>query len=293
MPRAHTATAPGGRTLHAVEDGDPDGMPVVVQPGTPGGAEPLYAPWVDDARSRGIRLIAYDRPGYGPSTPRPGRAVADAAADVAALADALGVDRFATWGVSGGGPHALACAALLPGRVTAAAALGSPAPYDAAGLDWFAGQAEDNVAEHRTAAAGAERLRRLLGPARSGMLAARPEQMRDGLGALLHPLDAELVEGAAAAYLLGSSQHGLAPGLDGWVDDDRAFVTPWGFDPASIRVPVLLMHGEHDGFIPVAHGRWLAARIPGVEARISGQDAHLTLSLRRIPEVHEWLSNHR
>ena len=289
MPATHTVSAADGRELHVAEDGDREGTPVVVHAGTPGGAEPLYAPWTEDARARGIRLIAYDRPGYGPSTARAGRAVADAAADVAAIADALGLARFATWGTSGGAPHALACAALLPERVTAAALLGSPAPFDADGLDWLAGQVDDNVREHRTAAEGAEPLRRLLEPAREGMLAADPDEMRAGLGSLLHPIDAELVDGAAAEYLLESMKHGLEPGLDGWIDDDRAFVTPWAFDPASVGVPVLLLHGEHDRFVPAAHGRWLAERIPGVDARISDSDAHLSLALTRIAEVHEWL----
>jgi pimeloyl-ACP methyl ester carboxylesterase len=290
MPARHSVATHDGRTLQVVEDGDPGGQPAIVHGGTPGGAEPLYRPWVEDALARGIRLVAYDRPGYGPSTPRPGRTIADAAADVAAIADALGIDRFATWGASGGGPHALATAALLPDRVVAAAALGSPAPFDAHGLDWFAGQEDDNVNEHRAAVAGPETLRRMLAPARDGMLAARPSQMLEGLGSLLHPLDAELVHGEVAEYLLRSAQHGLERSIDGWVDDDRAFVTPWGFDPADVRVPVLIRHGVHDRFIPVAHGRWLADRIPRAEAHISEDDAHLTLSIRRIPEVHEWLT---
>jgi pimeloyl-ACP methyl ester carboxylesterase len=292
MAHTHTVATPGGRVLHAVEDGDPAGRPGLVQPGTPGGAEPLYEPWVQDARERGIRLISYDRPGYGPSTPHEGRTVADAAADIEALADALDIERFATWGTSGGGPHALACAALLPGRVSAVATLGCPAPFDADGLDWLAGQADDNVTEHTVAATGARPLRELLAPAREGMLAAEPSEMKAGMGTLLDPLDAELFDHAVSEYLLRSAQHGLRPGLDGWVDDDRAFVTPWAFDLASIEVPVLLMHGAHDRFIPVAHGRWLAERIPGVDTRISGKDAHLTLSIRRIPEVHRWLMQH-
>jgi pimeloyl-ACP methyl ester carboxylesterase len=292
VPTTHTVGAGPGRTLHVVEDGDPRGIPVLVHPGTPGGAEPFYRPWVEDARDRGIRLIAYDRPGYGPSTPQPGRRVADAAADAWLIADSLGIDRFATWGVSGGGPHALACAALLGDRVTAAASLASPAPYDADGLDWYAGQAEDNLVEHGAAVEGAEPLRRLLEPARRGMLAAQPAEMRAGMGDLLDPLDAALFDDEVSAYLLRGSQHGLADGLDGWVDDDLAFVTPWGFAPEDCATPVLLMHGEHDRFIPASHGRWLAARIPRVDARISGDDAHLTLSIRRIPEVHEWLMQH-
>jgi len=145
------------------------------------------------------------------------------------------------------------------------------------------------VAAHSIAGQGEEPLRRLLEPARNGMLAAEPREMREGMGGLLHPLDADLFDAEVSAFLLRSSQHGLDGGLDGWVDDDLAFVNDWGFAPADARVPVLLMHGEHDRFIPVAHGHWLAGQIPRVDARISGDDAHLTLSLRRIPVVHEWL----
>jgi pimeloyl-ACP methyl ester carboxylesterase len=174
--------------------------------------------------------------------------------------------------------------------VTAAALLASVAPFDADGLDWLEGQAEDNVNEHLTAAQGTDELRELLEPARRGMLGARPEQMRGAMGDILHPLDAEIMDGEVAEYLLFASQHGLEHGIDGWVDDDRAFVTPWAFDPADVRVPVALWHGEADRFVPVTHARWLAERIPGAEAHISRDDAHMTIVIRRIPEVHEWLT---
>src|SRR5919109_1263991 len=144
--REHRIESPDDRVLAAVEGGDPNGPAVVVHNGTPM-SRLLYAPHVADAKARGLRLIGYDRPGYGGSTPQPGRVVADAAADVAAIADALGIDRFGTWGISGGGPHALACAALLPDRVVAAASLAGVAPYDAKDLDWLAGMGEANVQE--------------------------------------------------------------------------------------------------------------------------------------------------
>jgi pimeloyl-ACP methyl ester carboxylesterase len=292
MPTTHTVATSDGRDLHVAEGGEPDGRAVFMHAGTPGGAEPLRRGWSDDAAARGLRLIAYDRPGYGPSTPQPGRTVADAAADTATIADALGVERFLTWGHSGGGPHALACAVLLPDRVDAAAVMASPAPFDADGLDWFEGQAEDNVNEHRAAVDGERRLRMLLAPAREALLSAQPNQMLDGMGSLLAGPDAELMHGEVAEYLLAGTKHGIEHTVDGWVHDDRAFVTPWGFDPAGARVPVLLWHGVQDRFIPVAHGRWLARRVPGAEARISEEDAHLTLSIKRIPEVHEWLTRH-
>ena len=124
-----TVRAPDGRTLAIEEAGDPGGRPVLVHNGTPNSRH-LYGPAAADAAARGLRLIGYDRPGYGGSTPQPGRTVADCAADVRAICAGLGIDRLAMWGVSGGGPHVLACAALLPDLVTAAASLASLAPAE-------------------------------------------------------------------------------------------------------------------------------------------------------------------
>jgi pimeloyl-ACP methyl ester carboxylesterase len=143
---SRTVSTENGRKLRVIEAGQPDGVPISAHHGTPG-SRLLYQPWVKDAESRGIRLISYDRPGYGGSTPQPGRTVASAAEDVAAIAKELNLDRLSVWGKSGGGPHALACAALLPDLVVAAAALASLAPYPADDLDWFAGMGQDNIDE--------------------------------------------------------------------------------------------------------------------------------------------------
>jgi pimeloyl-ACP methyl ester carboxylesterase len=134
-----------GRMLAVEEAGDLKGDAVLVHAGTPY-SRYLYSPAVAEATSRGLRLLSYDRPGYGGSTPHAGRTVADCAADVRQICGVLGIDRLATWGFSGGGPHALACAALLPDLVVAAASLGGFAPPDAEGLDRFAGMGERNHA---------------------------------------------------------------------------------------------------------------------------------------------------
>jgi len=146
-----------GRTLAVLEAGDESGRAVVAVHGTPGSGL-LWRGLVEDAEARGMRLLAYDRPGYGRSDPHPGRTVADAAGDVAAMADALGFDRFAVEGGSGGGPHTLACAALLPDRVVAAASLAGVAPYPAEGLDWLDGMGQDNLDEFAATLAGPETL---------------------------------------------------------------------------------------------------------------------------------------
>ena len=277
-----------GRTLTVREGGDPAGAPVLTISGTPGSST-MFDAHRRDAEERGIRLFSYDRPGYGGSTRQAGRTAADCAADIEAVCVELGLDRICVWGISGGGPHALAAAALLPGRVAAVASLASCAPYDADGLDWLAGMGELNVEEFGVIFKGEEAHRASMEKQREELLAATPDELVEQWQTLLGPADREIATGEFAAELLDHIRAGIEPGGEGWFDDDLVFVMPWGFDVASIRVPVLLWQGEQDRFVPPGHGRWLAERIPGVEARFTAEDGHLTLAQRRIPEVHAWL----
>jgi pimeloyl-ACP methyl ester carboxylesterase len=277
-----------GRQLRVGEAGQPDGVPVLVLRGTPQ-SRLLYDGWVADAQSRGLRLISYERPGYGASTPHRGRSVASAANDVAAIAKALGVNRLLIWGVSGGGPHALACAALLPSLVVAAAALASPAPYPAEGLDYFAGMGETNVAETKAALQSREACEQVVGADAAELLGADSESLLQAFRSLLCPADAAVLTRGFADFVIRSVQEGIKARIDGWVDDEMAFVAPWGFDLSQIQIPVLLMHGEQDQMVPVSHGKWLAGRIGTAETRFLPDDGHLTLSVSRIPEVHAWL----
>jgi pimeloyl-ACP methyl ester carboxylesterase len=285
-----TVRSPDGRTL-AVEDcGDPAGRPVLAHMGTPNSRR-LYDPNVRDAAERGLRLISYDRPGYGGSSPKPGRTVADCADDVRVICAELGIDRLAMWGISGGGPHVLACAALLPDLVTAAASLASLAPFDADGLDYFAGMGQGNVDDTRLFLTDAAAARAKADKDREEWLTTSPEDAASGIESLLAPADAVVLHGELAEYLVSSVQDGLAPGSQGWWDDN-CMIRPWGFDLSDITVPVLLLHGRQDMFVPFGHGEWLAAHIPGVEARLLDDDGHLTLLQNRVPEVHAWLSEH-
>lgn len=277
-----------GRTLHVYDEGDPQGVTVVVHHGTPSSGR-LDGAHVEDARVRGIRLIGYDRPGYGASSAQPGRSIGDAAADVAELLDAFDVGRFATWGHSGGGPHSLACAALLPERCVAAAALASVAPYDVEGLDWLAGMGEANVREFDAVLAGPDALEPVLLRDQAEMFSAGPEGLRQAMLTVLSPLDRAAYTPEVGEWIYTVMAEGAAKRIEGFRDDNLACVAPWGFDPADIRVPVLVLHGVQDLMSPPGHGRWLAARIPGVEAEISDAEGHITLVTTRIPEVHEWL----
>jgi pimeloyl-ACP methyl ester carboxylesterase len=228
-PRAQGPRRPG--VLAVLEAGDPNGPAVVVHHGTPGSSL-LWRGLVEDAEARGIRLLGYDRPGYGGSDPHPGRSVADAADDVAAIADGLVIERLAVEGGSGGGPHALACAALLPERVAAAASLAGVAPYSAEGLHWLDGMGQDNLDEFAATLAEREELERFW---RNRHRQYSPPNRRR----LRRPC-------------VRSSARRMRP-------------------CARVRSrPVQLWHGAEDRFVPIAHGRWLAERIPGVDARLLG-----------------------
>ncbi|MCF1592997.1 alpha/beta fold hydrolase [Streptomyces muensis] len=276
-----------GRRLAVEVSGDLNGFPVFLLHGTPGSRlGPAPRPML--LYHQRVRLITYDRPGYGPSDRLPGRPVSHVAADVSAIADALGIERFAVVGRSGGGPHALACAALLPDRVTRVAVLVSLAPHDADGLDWFAGMAASNVREYTKALASPDRLAASLRK-RSVAIRANPVRLLTQLRRELTESDLRVVADAAIrAMLMRNYSEALRVSADGWVDDALSFCSPWGFSLEDISVPVLLWHGEQDVFAPAGHTRWLAERIPSVTAIFQPAAAHFA-ALRVLPDIVTWL----
>jgi pimeloyl-ACP methyl ester carboxylesterase len=268
-----------GRTLHvydvAPEAGE-ERLVVFWHHGTPNTGDPPE-PLLPAASEYGIRFVSYDRPGYGGSTPVPGRDVASAAADVAGIADALGIGRFAVMGHSGGGPHALACAALLPDRVLAVVSGSGLAPYGAEGLDWFAGMNPSGAAELRAAAAGREALERHF-----ASFAFDPEAFT--------PADHAALAGAWA-WLGGIAGKAMKSGPDPMVDDDLAYVSPWGFDTGHVRAPVLYLHGGQDRMVPSSHGEWLARHTPTAELWLRPDDGHVSV-LSSGPAALGWLQDH-
>ena len=275
---------PDGRTLSVLAAGPPGGQTLLFHTGTPSGlvdARPLF----DIAAANGFRTVLYSRPGYGNSTPCPGRLVADAATDAGAVLDFVGADRFVTAGWSGGGPHALATAALLGDRCVAAATVAGVAPYEATGLDWFAGMAEENISEFGAAAGDEDSLTALL----EAELTDRPEiaakEVADALGGLVSGADRAALTGWFAEYLADSMRAALTSGIAGWRDDDLAFVREWGFSLDQIRIPVSVWHGDQDAMVPFAHGKWLARHIPRARAHLLSGDGHLTLISSRFGEI--------
>ncbi|MEU8755251.1 alpha/beta hydrolase [Streptomyces chartreusis] len=287
----------GERLLFFETSGDPKGHPVFLLHGTPG-SRVGPRPRTSVLYKLGIRLISYDRPGYGESQRLKGRAVRHAAADVAAIADQLNLGPFSVLGRSGGGPHALACAALLPPRrVASAAALVSIAPPDAEGLDWFEGMAQSNVIAYEAATAAvqngsAECLDRL-----KANLASNADAIRDKPESLLGLLTPEMPtadkavvgHGGIRGLLLANYKTSVVRSSFGWLDDVLSFRQEWGFEPGKIvEVPTMLWHGEHDTFSPVGHFRWLAGRIPSATPVLKREAAHFA-ALPAVPEILAWL----
>jgi pimeloyl-ACP methyl ester carboxylesterase len=267
---------PDGRTLLVYDTGDADratDTALIWHHGTPQTGQPP-APLVPAFDDRGVRCVSYDRPGYGGSAPWQGRDVASAAADVAVIADALGIDKFATIGVSSGGPHALACAALLPGRVTGVVTVAGPAPFTADGLDWFAGMGDAATARMRAGTRGRAAAETHLG---SIGFAADTPTMSD-LAALVKEWD----------WLSDIGRQAMVYGLCGAIDDVMSMVTPWGFRPSEVNAPVLIVHGADDLVVPVAHGRWLAQHLSAAKLWLRPGDGHVGV-LTACTAALDWL----
>jgi pimeloyl-ACP methyl ester carboxylesterase len=265
-----------GRTLHVYDmgaHGADDRLSVLWHHGTPNiGAPP--APLFADADRLGLRWVAYDRPGYGGSDPLPGRTIASAATHAVAVTDALGIERFAVMGHSGGGPHALACAALLPDRVLGVVSVAGLAPFDADGLDWFGGMSTSGVASLRAARAGRA-------------AKARYEATAEYDPEMFSPADHDALAGSWS-WLDSVVAPALRAGPGGLIDDDMAYVAPWGADPAGVVAPTLLLHGGQDRVVPCAHGEWLARAIPAAELWRRPDDGHISV-LTSAAEALGWL----
>jgi pimeloyl-ACP methyl ester carboxylesterase len=273
-----------GRSVPVIVTGPADGFALLFHTGTPGGLVEI-GPLADIAATSGFRLVMYARPGYGSSGALPGRRVADAAADVEAVLDSVGADRFVTAGWSGGGPHALATAALLGTRCAAAATIAGVAPYHAAGLDWFAGMAQENVEEFGTAVRGEGAMTAWLEAAMGDRPGIAAHEVAAELGGLVTGTDRAALTGWFADYMAASMNAALTSGIAGWRDDDLAFVADWGFGLDQIAIPVAVWHGNQDAMVPFAHGEWLASHIPGARPRLQAGEGHLTLVSARFAEI--------
>ncbi len=275
---------PDGRMLEIEVSGPREGVPLLYHHGTPGaGISPPHL--ARAAAARGLRLVVTSRAGYGRSTPAPGRRVANVAADMATVLHALGEPDSAPClvaGWSGGGPHALATAAGLAERVAGVLVIAGVAPYDAAGLDFLAGMGQDNLDEFDAALRGEEPLRELLETLAPGLRAAGPDELITEMASLLPDVDRAVLTAEFGEWLATTTREGLRESVDGWLEDDLAFVRPWGFDLGEITAPVFVWQGGHDLMVPAAHGGWLADALANAVPHLLPGEGHLSIALGQV-----------
>ena len=283
MDASDQVRLPDGRRLDIRVSGPASGLPLVFHHGTPGAVTPFRA-LERAAHVRGLRLVTTSRPGYGDSSRQPGRSVVDVAADTAAVLAAIGAERCLIAGWSGGGPHALACGARL-GPAAAVLVIAGVAPYGAEGLDWMSGMGEENVAEFTAAIQGEDALR--------SYLRAPGEHLRDitaadivsSLRTLLPDVDRAEVTGEFGEDMAASFRAAVGAGVDGWLDDDLAFASPWGFGLDEISVPTMIWQGTADLMVPFSHGQWLASRLPAAKAHLEEGEGHLSIGLGALDRM--------
>ncbi|HEX3591199.1 MAG TPA: alpha/beta hydrolase [Pseudonocardiaceae bacterium] len=278
-------TLPDGRQLDIEITGPDDGVPLLFHHGTPGSVTQFGA-LRRGAHERGLRLVTYSRAGYGSSTRNPGRSIASIARDAEAILDHVGATRCVTAGWSGGGPHSLATAALLPDRVAGALVIAGVGPYGVDGLDFLAGMGEENVTEFSNVIEGGEELvRDNWEKMAEGLRAGDVQRMIDEMSTLLPDVDRAVITDEFGQDMAASMREGVRLGVDGWIDDDLAFVQPWGFDLAAITVPTFLWQGDLDLMVPFAHGQWLADNLPGVKAHLLPGEGHVSITYGALPEM--------
>ena len=272
-----------GRLLD-IHDAGGDGDLLLFHHGTPGSVVPLQ-PMYEAAERAGLRMVTYSRAGYGASSRHAGRSIAHVVADMVQVLDHVGVDRCVTGGWSGGGPHALAMAALLPERTAGALVIAGVAPYGADGLDFLDGMGEQNVEEFSAALEVEAVLRRYLEGELPGMQKADGPGLIAAMESLLPDVDRALLTEDFGEALAANIREGLRIGVDGWLDDDLAFTRPWGFDLGAITVPTQLWQGDADLMVPFAHGVWLADHISGVTPHLLAGEGHLSVGVGALDEM--------
>ncbi|WP_419999962.1 alpha/beta fold hydrolase [Streptomyces boninensis] len=275
---------PDGRQTEILTYGTGTAGTLLNHSGTPGGLVPRK-PFADVCDAHGLRYVMAARPGYGKSSPRPGRVMADIADDIAQVLDHLGVDTFLSMGASGGGGNVLGCAALLPDRCRAAAAIVSPAPIDAAGLDYYAGMGPENVEEWKLAEQGRAAVEPWLVKtvAKWGDITAA--DFVDQYRGALPPVDQELCTTEFGEIFMASLKKAVSTGIEGWLEDDLALVTPWGYDLGAITVPVTVWTGKLDLMVSYEHSVWLARAIPGADLHVIADHGHLSVQQAYLPDI--------
>jgi pimeloyl-ACP methyl ester carboxylesterase len=283
MDAAEHVRLPDGRRLEIRMSGPSGGLPLVFHHGTPGALTPIRA-LERAAHARGLRLVTTSRPGYGGSSRQPGRSVVAVAEDTAAVLAEIGADRCLIAGWSGGGPHALACGARL-GAAAAVLVIAGVAPYGAEGLDWMSGMGEENVLEFSAAIQGEQALRSYLRREGEQLRHITAADLVPSLRTLLPEVDRAQLTGEFGEDMAASFREAVRVSVDGWLDDDLAFASPWGFSLDEISVPTMIWQGSADLMVPFSHGQWLASRLPAARAHLEQGEGHLSVGLGALDRM--------
>ena len=281
---AHLVVTPDGRTLEVATVGRPEGDTIFFHHGTPGSVA-LIAFFAEVAQRAELFVVSMSRPGYGHSSRLEGRTVSSVVSDVTTVLDFLGRASYLSVGWSGGGPHALACAALDAPRCRAAWSLAGVAPMDA-DFDWTAGMGAENLEEFALATEGGVRYEEFMARTGEEFSGATPDNIVELFGSLLPPVDlASLADADVRLNLANSARHAFANGWYGFYDDDRAFFAPWGFDPTAIEVPVAVWYGDQDLMVPPSHGAWLASKLATAVPTNFTLEGHLSLVTNHLEDL--------
>jgi pimeloyl-ACP methyl ester carboxylesterase len=280
MTQLEQVNLPDGRRLDVYMSGPADGVPLLFHHGAPGAGIPFRA-IERAAHERDLQYLTFSRPGYGESSRDPDRSIVSVVDDAAMVLQSLHFDRCLVAGWSGGGPHALACAARL-GAAAAVLVFAGVAPYSAESLDWFSGMGEENIEEYSTAAAGEGPLREYLSVVGEIMKTVTVADIGASIESVLPQVDRELLTDEFGEDMAASFREALRSSIDGWLDDDLAFVKPWGFDLEEIAVPTSIWQGSADLMVPFAHGQWLASHVPGASVHLEEGEGHLSIAVGAI-----------
>jgi pimeloyl-ACP methyl ester carboxylesterase len=275
---------PVGRTLEVATLGEPSGQTVLFHHGTPGSANlvKMLAPLVEDGS---VFVVTTSRAGYGKSSRLEGRDVASVVSDARAALDSLGRSEYVVVGWSGGGPHALACAALDAPRCVAAWSLAGVVPTTV-DFDWTEGMGPENVEEFALAKKGGPEYDAVMAMAGETFGAATKDDVVALFGGLLSEPDRAVFEPEAVRQAFVDSLHqGFEFGWRGFFDDDQAMMKEWGFDPSSIKVPVAVWFGDHDLMVPRTHGEWLVENLPTANKHLFAGDGHVSLVVNHLDEL--------
>ena len=277
-----------GRTLGFAQVGSPKGKPVIYCTG--GNSSRLEARWFEQAaQEHGVNLIVPDRPGFGLSDYQPQRRFLDWPDDVAQLADVLGIERFALFGLSGGAPHVAAVAHELPERVTRAAIVSGVAPPEMP--DRFKGMWPPIRLIFLTARWWPWMNRVLL--KQMGAFYADPEQMLARMKQALPEPDVRLIDERPEIITTFSAaaMEAHRNGVDGDAWEWRLYVRPWGFRLEDISTEVGLWYGAVDQNAPVGMGRYLTQVLPNSRLHVVEDGGHFSTINNHIGEILAYLTS--